>query len=58
MQLPLRVVTIVVLRRSASWFAPRPAPDGTVWGPPLVSRLLHGDVNASRTKTGWWFKTL
>jgi len=24
----------------------------------LVSRFLHGDVNASRTKTGWWFKIL
>jgi hypothetical protein len=25
---------------------------------PLVSRFLHSDINASRTKTGWWFKTL
>ena len=33
--------------------APAPAGDSL-----QVSRFLHGDVNASRTKTGWWFKTL
>jgi hypothetical protein len=35
----------------AAQAAPAPAGD-----PLLVSRFLHGDVNASRTKTGWWFK--
>ncbi len=32
----------------------RPDPIGSA----MVSRFLDGDVNASRTKTGWWFKTL
>src|SRR5690606_32649748 len=56
MSLALRTARTFWLKRTVKWSAVRPAP-AHAGDPLLVSRFLHGDVNASRTKTGWWLKT-
>jgi len=57
MSLAFRTARIFWLKRTVKWPAVRPAP-APAGDSLLVSRFLHGDVNAIRTKTGWWFKTL
>ena len=55
MSLPLRTARIFWLKRTVKWTAVRPAP-APAGHSLLVSRFLHGDVNAIRTKTGWWLR--